>query len=298
MVTPLKKHHGQHGGLLALGLLAASSIVVWSTHPREPAPPAQSDPGEHRAGPAAAVVQHAPAIRVEPIEVVTASVTAKAPRTHATVTGVTTFDERRTTRLHAPVHGWLQKTRESSLGRRVRQGETLAVIYSAEVYLATVELVDQVKTFRSQELLDAQRYRLLRWGMPRAMVEQIERTRTPQATLPLVARGPGTVIAEQGARGQLVEPSGFELFTITDPAFAWVYVDVDQDDASRVRVGSKVTMKVDGIARRLPATVAYVYRRVEDGTRKVRLDVYSPRAHVKAGARVTATLALDGMRPD
>lgn len=292
MVTPLKKHHGQHGGLLALGLLAAASVVVWSTHPREPAPPAQSDPGEHRADPAAAVVQPALAIRGEPIEAERASVTAQAPRSHATVTGVLALDERRTTRLHAPVHGWLQKTRESSLGRRVRQGETLAVIYSAEVYLATAELVDQVKTFRGQELLDAKRERLLRWGMPRAMLVQIERTQRPQAMLPLVARGPGIVIAEQGARGQLVEPSGFELFTITDPAFGWVYVDVDQADASRVRVGSKVTLKVDGTARRLPATVAYVYRRVEDGMRKIRLDVYSPRAHVEPGARVTATLAL------
>src|SRR5574338_513105 len=99
MVTPLKKHHGQHGGLLALGLLAASSVVVWTTHPRDPAPAAQSDPGEPRPGPAAAVVQRAQAIRVEPIEVATVA-TAKPPRSHVSAPGVATFDERRTTRLH------------------------------------------------------------------------------------------------------------------------------------------------------------------------------------------------------
>lgn len=292
MVTPLKKHHGQHGGLLALGLLAASSVVVWSTHPREPSPAAQSDPGEQRPGPAAAVVEHAPAVRVEPIATEAVAVTVKPPRSHVTATGVAMFDERRTTRLRAPVHGWLQKTRESSLGRHVRQGETLAVIYSAEVYLATVELVDQARTFRGQEPLDAQRYRLLRWGMPRDMIEKIERTLTPQATLPLVARMPGVVVSEQGARGQLVEPSGYELFTIVDPAFTLVYVGLDPSDAERVRIDSKVPVKVAGVGRRLTATVGYVFRRVDDGKRLVRLDIYSPRVRVEPGTEVTATLAL------
>lgn len=42
-VTPLQKHHGQHGGLIALGLLVAASAVVWATHPREPDPTLAAD---------------------------------------------------------------------------------------------------------------------------------------------------------------------------------------------------------------------------------------------------------------
>lgn len=297
MVTPLKPHHGQHGGLVALGLLVASSAVVWFSHPREAAHAVGSEPAPAPAAvaptPAAAVPVVVPASAAEPA----APIAIRELPARVTGTGVVTYDEARTARVSLGVHGWLQKTRAASLGRRVRAGEVLGVVYSAEVYLATADLVKQVREFESQDELNKARFRLLAWGMPRQTLDRIEKTLQPQAALPIVARLPGTIIAEQGPVRGLVDPyAGRELFTITDPSYAYAFVDVGEREASYVRVGAPARIEIEGLAHPLVAKVAYVWRRSEDRMRKVRLDVRAPRVAKLASATVRAELRLERVR--
>lgn len=278
MITTLPKHHGRHAGLIAFAMFATAGVVVYVTRPREPRDAPRETPAVARAAAAVPVErtpERAPTVEREP---------AKQP----TATGIAMYDERRTTHVYAPVNGWLQKTRPTALGRKVKQGETLAVIYSPEVWQASQELVAQVRDFRSQELLDAQRYRLLRWGMPWSDVARIEKTQTPQATLRLVARLAGTVVAEQGARGQLVEPSGIEYFTVTEPGFYWVLVEMRQIDTERLRVGTAAKLTIEGVSRPLPAKIAYMYRADREGMRTLRFDLYAPRTTIVPNAKVTA----------
>lgn len=308
-VSPLHKHHGQHGGLLALGVLASATAVVWATSPREPAHPhaatTTSDlgPAAQRAAPpkaAVAAVAHdperTPPAQLERDPAIRTAVVGErdfAPR--ITASGFASYDEQRTTHLGAPVAGWMQKTRASSLGRNVKQGETLAVIYSPEVYLASIDLIKEVANFHSQEDLNRVRYQLLRWGMPRAMLDRIEQTQKPTGILPLVVRYPGVVVAEQGERGQLVEPyGGREYFTVTPGAFAWAFVDVAEADASRVKVGTKAQLTIQGVRKPLLTPVSYVWRRGEDGMRKVRFDIYNPGMRpITPNAWVKAELTLE-----
>ena len=289
-VSPLHKHHGQHGGLIALGLLVVSIVVVWSTHSQRsapaPAPPIVAPPA------GASVAEVSPPL--EPVA--TAVVGERSFRGPVIATGFATYDEHRTARIAVPVHGWLQKVRASSTGRRVRPGETLAVIYSPEVFLASADLIAQVREFESQEPLDRARARLLRWGMQRHILERIERTQKPEAGLPLVARVGGTVVTEQGEPGQFVEPSGSEYFTITDPANVWVYVELPDADAERARVGTPARLTVEGVARPVTTKVAYVWRRSENGMRTVRFDVHSPRAAIQPSAVVKAEVQLPPLR--
>ncbi|HSD91205.1 MAG TPA: efflux RND transporter periplasmic adaptor subunit [Kofleriaceae bacterium] len=304
-VTPLRKHHGHNGGLVALGMLAVTSAVVWTTQPHGP-PGAR--PAE-KAKPAMVVATPAPAA-------LAASVPKPAPLTSfdlrsgiktvvvgegecrriVTATGQSSYDEKRTNHVATPVSGWLEKTRPRSLARRVRSGETLGIIYSAEVYLATTSLVEQVKNFRSQELLDAERMRLYRWGMLRQQIARIEQTRRPESALPLIARVPGIVVAEEGSHKQFVEAGSMELFTITEPSYAWVYVDLLAADAARVSVGMPARLTVEGIKQPVTANIAYVYRRVEDGKRAVRFDVFSPYLRIRPDLAVKAELQLPAER--
>ncbi|HEY5947818.1 MAG TPA: efflux RND transporter periplasmic adaptor subunit [Kofleriaceae bacterium] len=288
MVTPLKKHHGQHGGLIALAMLGTATLVVWTTHPRTP------DKTANDVVPVAAAmprVEKAPPLKVQPASSVV--VTPRAPRSRVTATGFAIYDERRTAHISSPVHGFLQKTRATSLGRKVRQGEQLGVIYSAEVYFATVDLIEQVREFRSQDDLNAARVKLLRWGMPKPVLDRIEQTKQPQAILPLVSRVPGTVVAEEGLPRQFVDPTGRDLFLITDTSFAWVFVDVPEADVVAVKVGMPAKLTIEGVKRPFTAPVAYVFRRGEEGMRKVRFDVYKPGLAITQNAAVTAELQLD-----
>jgi hypothetical protein len=291
MITPLKQRPGHRGGIIAILVLAVATLVVTTTrpHPRSPAASAT------RVQPA---VPLPGAVLTTGVEPQTKTVVVVDDRSPLIATGSTSYDETRTSHVGVPVHGWLKKTRTTSLGRTVRSGETLGVIYSLDVLFATASVVNQVRDYRGPEPLDAERWRLLRWGMLQPTLSHIENTLTPQASLPLIARLPGTVVAEAGSAVQLVAPStGLELFTITDPSYTWVFVDVPDAYAARLAIGTPAKLTIDGVARPVTANVAYVYRHSEDGMRKVRFDLHSASTRIKPDVQVTAELAGNAFRP-
>lgn len=267
-VTPLKKPD-HHGGLLALSVLVTMIVVLWTSHSN------RSGPTVERPKPQASVAMTAEHPSLQPIEPSTTVelvvVGERELSRKAVATGPVSYDETRTSRVTAPVAGWLRK---STHGRTVRAGETVGVLYSLEVYAATRDLIAQVRDFRSQAALDEERLRLYRWGMRREMVAAIEQTRQPQASLPLISWVSGTVVAEKRLATPFVE-RGNDILTVSDPGSAWLYVDVPADDAALARVGMTGRVKIEGIAHPVIAPIAYVSRSVTDGNRTIRFDLHT-----------------------
>ncbi len=271
MITPLKKHRGQNGVVIALVVLVASIAVVWATHPK-PKPPAETS----------AVVKPRAAIEPPASSAVVPLDPSAEPKTVAPTRGIAgevTYDERVTWHTYAPVSGWLEKIAIKP-GKKVRGGETLGSLYSVEVYTAEMDLVTEVKAFRSQEALDIARRKLARWAMPRPLIDKIEKTGEVSASLPFVSYRPGTVVLKPALAGMYVE-SGTELFTVTDPSRAWVLADVTDP---RVEVGTAAKLTFAGIAKPITAKVAHIYKTYDEGTRKARFDLQVP---VKPGTAVT-----------
>ena len=280
MVTPLHKHHGAHGGLIALLVLVTTVIVIVTSRPhREPVPAPITKPAAAAAQPIAEPPPPPPAPPAPPREV---------PRA-VHVEGTLSYEQHRTHHVGVPVYGWLQRT--VAVGRHVRAGETLATIYSPEVYLTTVDVIAQIRDYRSPEQLDAVRTRLLRWGMRREQLAAIQASRHPSAALPLIARVTGTVVAVQGEPKQFVDPNaGLELVTITDPTYAVLYVDIDAAAADKLALGKTGTVKVAG--RTYTAPIGYIARRVEDGKKTVRFDLHDPTMQFRAETPATVDVAL------
>jgi hypothetical protein len=284
-ITPLRPHHGRHAGAIAVGVLVGTIVVAWTAR--------GTRTNEVERGPAPA------AIVEKPVEPTLASIplgadvetTVAAERTVTrvvTASGKIAFDEARTHHVRSPVAGLLVKTRPSSLGRIVRAGEVVGVVHSLEVYLATLELLAEHRQFRSQEQLDAKRWRLLRWGMRRDQLAQIERTRKPSATLPLIARVTGKVVAEHGATRQAVEPADDPVWTITDPSYATIYAEVPVEDAARLQVGQRARVTARA-TREITAPIGYISRSVTDGKKTVRVDLHPTR--LAPGTQATIELA-------
>ena len=265
-VTPLKKPD-HHGGLLALSVLVTMIVVLWTSHSK------RSGPTVERPKPQASVAMTSEHLQpIEPNTRVELVVVGEREFSHKMVaTGPVSYDETRTSRVTAPVAGWLH---QSTHGRTVRAGETIGVLYSLEVYAATCDLIAQVRDFRSQAALDEERLRLYRWGMRREMVAAIEQTRQPQASLPLISRVSGTVVAEKKLATPFVE-RGDGILTVSDPGSAWLYVDVPADDAALARVGMTGRVQIEGIAHPVIAPIAYVSRGVTDGNRTIRFDLHT-----------------------
>jgi len=283
-ITPLKKHRGQNGAIAALFVLVAAAVVVWTTHPKPATPPPDDPPSKPlaRAAPASAPV----APTVEPAK----TVAPVARSGKITASGVTGFDEKQTAHVVAPVRGWFDKVHMKGIGRQVRPGEVLASMYSVDVYMAELDLVAQVQQFTTQDLLSNARRRLQRWSMPKPMMEQVEKTGVARAKLPLIAPRAGTLVANHALPGLFVEPA--EMFTITDPLHIWVFADFAEADAARLKVGTPAKLKIEGLAKPVTANVAYIYRLVDDGMRKARFELVTPKP-IKPGASVEVEVTLD-----
>jgi membrane fusion protein, copper/silver efflux system len=287
MLTSLPRHRGANGPIIAFFILVSTTVVVLLTQPK-PAPVEQHPPV------VAPVV--APAEQLPSSPLPAASLPAPTPTAAVTPntiggTGIVGYDESKTSHLAAPVAGWLQKTRAKSLGQSVRAGETLAVVYSLDVYLTSVEVLSRMKAGPS-DTLDAARTRLLRWGMPPWTLTKMQKSGVPERSVPLIARVSGKVVGEQGMAGQLVDPSeGVEYFTISDPTKYWMYIDVPAADAARVKVGAPTKIVIEGVAKPVSGQVDYVYRRVEGGMRSLRIAIQS-RMPLRVGTTATAEIKL------
>jgi Cu(I)/Ag(I) efflux system membrane fusion protein len=275
-VTPLPPHRGRHAGILSAGLLVATTTFVWVSD--DPGP-SKVDP---RPVPAASMPQAPEPPRFEPIElgpeIITVVATERELTRVITASGALTFDNSRTNHLRTPVAGVFVKTRPSSLGRVVRAGETVGVVYSLEVFVATSNLLAELREFRGQEHVDHERWRLLRWGMRREQLRQIEESMKPSAALPIIARVTGKVVTEvEGGRRELIDPSIGDLMTITDPSYATIYVEVPVADAELLAVGQATRVTLPGLTRPFAAPIGYVAQSADDGTKIVRVDLHPVR---------------------
>ena len=263
MITPLHKHRGQNGVIAAGFVLIAATILVIMTQPKRLGPGTVARPAVRPAATAPPIVE-----------------TKRAITGPLIATGVTTFDESVTAHVFAPVRGFITKL-DARAGRKVRAGETLAVMHSYDVLAAELDLVTQVQQFTTQDLLNTARRRVMRMGMPRANIERVEKTGVAEPTLPLVALRSGTLVTANAVPGLFVEPG--ELFTITDPHKIWVIADVPEEVA--LTVGAPAKLRIAGM-KPVTAKVAYIYRQVYDGMRKVRFDLA---VAAKPGAVVEVT---------
>jgi Cu(I)/Ag(I) efflux system membrane fusion protein len=309
----LKEHPWRSGAVTMLVLLAALGLVLYL---RREQPRSDSDEhAAHRAS-AAPVDEHAAhqgtastrphgfaPVSLDPSQATAMGLTTEVVserdfnRTLRTV-GLVTVDETRTAHVHSRVRGFIEGYYVRFVGQKVRKGESLVSLYSQEVYAAQLELASLMRSsMRSPELLDAARKRLELWNVPASVVTELERTGEAQRTIAVVAPRAGVVVAKQAFEGSFIDPS-IELYTISDLSRVWVIADIYEADVSSVRLGSRATLKVEGVAEPLAADVSFLYPTIDERTRtrKVRFELANVSAAVMPGAFVTVELELAQQR--
>jgi len=248
---------------------------VWSTNPK---PQARIDKR--------IVVTRVVTPRPAGVEAAIPPVVERTSRMAIEAEGIVAYDAHLTSNIYAPVYGWVGKF---AANRRVKPGDVLGSMYSVDVYVAAIGLVEQTRAFQSQAALDNARRRLQRWGLPKRTTDRIEKTGTPIAVLPFVAPRAGTVVVKPAIPGMFVDP-GTELFTITDPTRVWVLADVPTADAASISVGTAAKLRIG--ERSLTAKVAHIYQTYDADTRKLRFEIFDPTASIKPGTAATVEIKL------
>ncbi len=204
-----------------------------------------------------------------------------------------------------------------ALGDRVRQGQTMAEIYSPALaeaqtrYVSAKAMLDahdrelqrteklvEIGAASRQELerihaehaaqtaaVQSARSQLELLGLSASALDNMAPAKSVSATTSVPAPIDG-VVTERGANvGLNVDPST-KLFTVVDLSTVWVVADAYERDFSRVRIGSDAVITTSALPDlSLRGRVSYIDPQVSTGTRtaKVRVEVPNPRGELRLG---------------
>jgi membrane fusion protein, copper/silver efflux system len=254
-------------------------------------------------------VQLAP-FRIQQAGIKTAEV-AYTPLTETLSTvGFVEFDERRLAHISSKVRGMsrVEKLYVNFTGIDVAAGETLAELYSPELYQAIQELLlarrsaQQAPRMQSalgrsvlgdpQELTRMAIEKLKLWGITQAQVDAILKQGKADFKVPIISPISGHVLKKNIVEGQYVQ-EGEAMFEIADLHTVWVKARIYEDEVGLVHVGQAVEATVEAFpGRTFPGKVAFVQPHLDPATRtiEVRYDLDNPGHQLRPGMYATVTL--------
>ncbi|MFK7929196.1 MAG: efflux RND transporter periplasmic adaptor subunit, partial [Myxococcota bacterium] len=183
------------------------------------------------------------------------------------------------------VGGRIDRLNVNVTGERVRRGQTIATLYSPEVYSAHQDLI----TARSQVMrladgapgarqaavaaLGAARERLRLVGVPDAELQRMVESSEPTRALAIRSPFSGTVIERVATEGAYVE-TGATLYRVADLGTLWVQLDAYESDLGRLEVGQSVELRVDAMpGRSFDGRLAFIDPTLDTQRRTARVRV-------------------------
>ncbi|MCX7009686.1 MAG: efflux RND transporter periplasmic adaptor subunit, partial [Kiritimatiellaeota bacterium] len=118
-----------------------------------------------------------------------------------------------------------------------------------------------------------------------AQIVALEKSRTPQKTVPVLAPADGVVVEKMAVVGQMVE-AGMRLYRLADLGLVWVQAQIYERDLAFVKLGQEATVTLSYLPdRHFRGRVTYVYPNVDEKTRtaKVRMEFHNPGYLLKPG---------------
>jgi cobalt-zinc-cadmium efflux system membrane fusion protein len=214
------------------------------------------------------------------------------------------------------------------LGQSVRQGQTLAVVFSDDLakaqseYLSTVADLDEHHKHHSRTMklveigaasreeleqattklrtaeagVASQRQRLLLLGLSAQRISQLKSSAQITSEVSLPAPVSGTVISRAVNPGEVITADK-ELLRVADLSSVWVIAQVYEKDLGRIRIGSGAGITSDAYAGRVfRGQVSYIDPSIDQTTRtaQVRVELANPGQLLKIGMFVNVAFATLG----
>ncbi len=227
----------------------------------------------------------------------------------------TAYDSRRYATVSPRVAGFLREVR-ADLGRRVRRGEVLAVVDSAEISAARTQFLSARAALNLAEVTHDRTASLAKTGQVAARTElesrtaleqakaavmdaeqrlrnlgmgdaEIDRTRTSDdraSLLEVVAPIDGTIVSLRAVQGEAVQATA-PLFTIADTRTMWLWIDVYESEIGQIREGQSVDFLVLGSETPVASgKVTWMGTEVHPTTRttRVRAELENPDGKIRA----------------
>ena len=221
---------------------------------------------------------------MELANVATSIVSHKQPAKEVRLYGKVQADERLLQNQVAHISGRIEKLMVNFTGEPVRQGQTLAVIYSPELITAQQELLEAAKSKQNQpEIYEAAKEKLKQWKLSDAQISQIERTGKVKNNFEVYSNTSGIVTAKRVNTGDYVS-QGAVLFDIANLSNVWVLFDAYESDLPFLKVGNAISFTLQAIpGKTFTASIKFIDPVIDPVNRvaKVRVEVNNAGAKLK-----------------
>jgi Cu(I)/Ag(I) efflux system membrane fusion protein len=245
--------------------------------------------------------------RQQQIGVTYATVETK-PLTHTIrAVGRVMPETQRVWRVVSRTNAYVQELGVSAAGDLVKKNQVLMKLYSPELLTTQRELVDLLRTRdRSsagahsaredfQRLIDSAERRLKLWNITDEQIAELERTRQPQESLPILSQVDGVVQSLPVTQGASVG-AGTPLVEVADLSVVWVWGEFYQDELPMLKVGQEITVSSSSYpGEKFPGQITVVDPFIDQAKRtgRVRADIQNPERKLKPDMFVDLLLEMD-----
>jgi Cu(I)/Ag(I) efflux system membrane fusion protein len=198
--------------------------------------------------------------------------------------GYVQYDEDRLIHIHPRVEGWIEKLYVKAAGDPVKKGAPLFALYSPTLVNAQEELLLALKR-NNPELISAAMDRLAALQVPQGTIDRLRKGGKVSQTVTLYAPQAGVLDNLTVREGMYVKP-GMNIMSIGMLEHIWVIGEVFERQASAVRVGDAVRMRLDYLpGREWIGRVDYIYPSLNTKTRtaQVRVHFDNPDGYLRPG---------------
>jgi Cu(I)/Ag(I) efflux system membrane fusion protein len=209
--------------------------------------------------------------------------------------------------------GRIDRLRVATTGERIRRGQTIADIYSPEIYAAHRELLSALAQLErlsdadgyakksAQASVESIRRKLKLLGVTDAQLRRMEQADSAWESVPIRAQFGGTVMERLVDEGNYVN-AGSGIYRVADLSRLWVQLDAYESDLPALQEGQVVELEVASMPGvTFEGKVAFIDPVVDPQTRtaQVRVEVENPDRKLRPGMWTEATvLANDAVGAD
>ena len=224
---------------------------------------------------AAAIVMTEAGIKLA--EVQTSMVSREKPVKEIRLFGKIQADERLTQTQPAHVPGRIENLLVNFTGEEVKQGQTIARIYSPDLITAQKELLEAVKMKDLQpQILEAAREKLHQWKFTDSQIAEIENSGIIKSVFDVNATVSGIVINKRVNVGDYLS-LGTPLFEIADLSHVWALFDAYESDLPWIRKGNNISFSLQSQpGKEYKGNVTFIDPVINPQTRVARVRVEVP----------------------
>jgi len=158
-------------------------------------------------------------------------------------------DQRLQQSQSAYVAGRIERLMINAVGDPVSKGQTLAVIYSPELYTAEQELVSALRfpgEAQRQPLIEAATEKLRLLNIPQSQIDEVIKTQKASPYVQLKANTSGTVVKKEVSQGDYVR-QGESLLQIANLSHVWAVFQAYETDLPFVHKGQQVQFTAEAL---------------------------------------------------